>query len=65
MALQAPVTLGASVGQTAMMTGAQTCVKTLNQAVNQTILPYGMRVSLNPARRVRRGKLDGEESGVS
>lgn len=38
------------MGRSAMMTGAQTCVKMLNPAVNQTALPYGMtRMGLNPA----------------
>lgn len=68
MALQAPVTLRASTGQSAMMTGAQTCVKMLNPSVNQTTLPYGMtRMGLNPAeerkRRTRRraGKAESEK----
>lgn len=38
------------MGRSAMMTGAQTCVKMLNPAVNQSTLPYGMtRMGLNPA----------------
>lgn len=50
MALQAPVTLRASVGQSAIMTGARTCVNTLNPAVNQCALPFGMtRMGLNPS----------------
>lgn len=47
------------MGQSAMMTGAQTCVKMLNPSVNQTTLPYGTtRMGINPAeerkRRTRR-----------
>lgn len=50
MALQAAVTLRASMGRSAMMTGARTCVKMLNSAVNQTTLPYGMtKMGLNAA----------------
>lgn len=57
MALQAPVTLRASMGRSAMMTGARTCVKMLNPAVNQTTLPYGMtRMGLNPAEERQRGR---------
>lgn len=38
------------MGRSAMMTGARTCVKMLNPAVNQTTLPCGMtRMGLNPA----------------
>lgn len=56
MALQAAVTPRASVGQSAMMTGAQTCVKMLNPSVNQTPLPYGMtKMGLNPAEKRKRG----------
>lgn len=50
MALQAPVTLRASVGQSAMMMGARTRVNTLNPAVSQSTLPFGMtRMGLNPS----------------
>lgn len=61
MAVQAPVTPRASAGQSAMMTGAQTCVNMLNPAVSQTTLPYGMTtMGLNPAeerkRRTRAGR---------
>lgn len=56
MALRAAVTPRASVGQSAMMTGAQTCVKMLNPSVNQTPLPYGMtKMGLNPAEKRKRG----------
>ncbi|CAB1443437.1 unnamed protein product [Pleuronectes platessa] len=60
MALQAAVTLRASMGRSAMMTGARTCVKTLNSAVNQTTLPCGMtRMGLNTAKRTgRRSETD-------
>lgn len=64
MALQAPVTLRASMGQSAMMTGAQTCVKMLNPSVNQTTLPYEMsRMGLNPAeeRKTRTRRSAGKE----
>lgn len=75
MALQAPVTLRASMGRSAMMTGARTYVKMLNPAVSQTTLPYGMtRMGLNPAEergmRTRRSggkareKLDSESELV-
>lgn len=71
MALQAPVTLRASMGRSAMMTGARTCVKMLNPAVNQTALPYGMtRMGLNPAEERRReregqgGALERQESEI-
>lgn len=38
------------MGRAAMMTGAQTCVKMLNPAVNQSSLPYRTtRMDLNPA----------------
>lgn len=62
MALQAPVTLQAGMGRSAMMTGARTCVKTLNPVVNQTTLPYGMTtMGLNPAEeRHRRRRSDGK-----
>lgn len=59
MSLQAPVTLRASVGQSAMMTGAQTRVNTLNPAVNHSALPFGMtRMGLNPS-----DERKGEERG--
>lgn len=67
MALQAPVTLRASMGQSAMMTGAQTCVKMLNPSVNQTTLPYGMtRMGLNPAEeRKRRTRRSGKKTELA
>lgn len=41
-----------------MMTGAQTCVKILNPAVNQTTLPYRMtRMGLNPAEEREEGEV--------
>lgn len=56
MALQAPVTLRASVGQTAMMTGARTRVSTLNPAVSHSTLPFGMtRMGLNEKKHEGRG----------
>ncbi len=68
MALQAPVTLRASMGRSAMMTGAQTCVRMLNPAVSQTTLPYGMtRMGCNPAEERKRvgrwGALKRQERG--
>lgn len=61
------------MGRSAMMTGAQTCVKMLNPAVNQTTLPYGMtRMGLNPAeerkrteREIRRGRKNMQTEGES
>lgn len=50
------------MGRSAMMTGARTCVKTLNPAVSQTTLPYGMtRMGLNPAEE-RQGERDEERA---
>lgn len=64
MALQAPVTPRASMGQSAMMTGAQTCVKMLNPSVNQTTLPYEMsRMGLNPAKERERERRTRRSTG--
>ncbi|KAM7375918.1 hypothetical protein PAMP_005679 [Pampus punctatissimus] len=60
MALQALVTLRASMGRSAMMTGARTCVKMLNPAVCQTTLPYGMtRMGPNPVEKREREREGG------